>query len=88
MKIFSNQGPNEEKFCSNLGVALQTLIDQKFKYGDYGENPEDPSQPNYHPIRLIRESLYYNSKWDKNDKWLSFGESIIMRNCDEIPIYE
>jgi len=78
IKIFSKK-MMESEFCSDLGVALQTLVDQKFSYGDYGENPDNPGQPNYKPKRLIREALYDGDQWDENDKWLKFGEPIIVR---------
>jgi len=78
IKIFSKR-VKESEFCSDLGVALQALVDQKFSYGDYGENPDNTGKPNYKPRRLIREALYDGGQWDENDKWLEFVEPIIVR---------
>ena len=79
IKIFSKKS-REFLFCGDLGVALQTIVDQKFNYADYGENQENPGKPNYKPIRLIRDAIYDGNQWDENDKWLEFGEPIIVRN--------
>lgn len=79
IKIFSKRS-REFLFCDDLGVALQTIVEQKFNYADYGENQENPGKPNYKPRKLIHGALYDGDQWDENDKWLEFGEPIIVRN--------
>ena len=78
IKIFAKRIV-ETEFCFELGVALQTLVDQKFSYGDYGENPDNPGKPNYKIRRLIFGSIYDGDQWDENDKLLAYGEPIIVR---------